>query len=535
MKQQKQSRASTFKTRTTRITTAGKRIFHYVLIGVIAGLGSIVFQYLCQVGLHVFLDQMAGYNPPSPAGESHLFEPSGTPFIRWMLFFLPAAGGIISGWLVYTFAPEAEGHGTDAAIDAYHNKGGFIRGRIPFVKTIASAITITSGGSGGREGPIAQIGAGFGSYLGTKLKLSERERRIMMAAGLGAGVGSIFRAPLAGALFAAEVLYRDPEFEPEVIIPAGISSVVAYCLFCLFFGWGSLFQSQDFVFQNPLELGPYIVLAFVLVGTAILYIRVFYGVRDLFKRLRVPNHIKPAIGGLCTGAIGFFIPATLAFGYGYAQMALNNVPPPLFGSATLFLIGLAFGKILTTSFSIGSGGSGGVFGPSIFIGGMLGGVVGGIGHHFTPEVVGQSGAFVLVGMAAFFAGVAKTPIGAILMVCEMTGSYHLLAPLLLVSAIHMLLNRRVSIYEKQVVNRFASPAHLGDLTINILKEIRVGEVFDERLPVVVLTEGMRFSELREVITDSEGMDFPVMDENNHLTGILSINQIRQVLFYFPVR
>jgi CIC family chloride channel protein len=168
----------------------------------------------------------------------------------WILLLLPAFGGILSGWLVYTFAPEAEGHGTDAAINAYHNTGGLIRARVPIIKTIASALTLTTGGSGGREGPIAQIGAGFGSFLATKLKLSRRERRIMMAAGVAAGVGSIFRAPLAGALFAAEVLYRDPEFESEVIIPAGISSVVAYCLFCLVFGWGSLFESPDFKFQS---------------------------------------------------------------------------------------------------------------------------------------------------------------------------------------------------------------------------------------------------------------------------------------------
>ena len=212
----------------------------------------------------------------------------------------------MSGWLVYTYAPEAEGHGTDAAIDAYHRKGGFIRGRVPIIKTIASALTLTTGGSGGREGPIAQIGAGFGSFLATALKLSDRERRIMMAAGIGAGVGSIFRAPLAGALFAAEVLYRDPEFESEVIIPAGISSVVAYCLFCLVFGWGSLFESPDFLFRNPLELGPYLVLSLVLVATGVLYIKSFYGLIGIFKSIKIPNHIKPAIGGLCTGIIGFF-------------------------------------------------------------------------------------------------------------------------------------------------------------------------------------------------------------------------------------
>ena len=235
----------------SNIALAGKWTVYFVLIGIIAGLGSIVFHYLCQLGIHYFMDLMAGYRPPAPAGEHHLLPQTRTPFNRWVLLFLPAFGGIISGWLVYTFAPEAEGHGTDAAINAYHRAGGFIRSRVPVIKTITSAITLTTGGSGGREGPIAQIGAGFGSFLATRLNLSERERRIMMAAGIGAGVGSIFRAPLAGALFAAEVLYKDPEFESEVIIPAGISSVVAYCLFCLVFGWGPCLRRGFYLSQSP--------------------------------------------------------------------------------------------------------------------------------------------------------------------------------------------------------------------------------------------------------------------------------------------
>ncbi|MBL6972547.1 MAG: chloride channel protein, partial [Desulfobacterales bacterium] len=415
--------------RSLSIAHAGKWTVRFVLIGIIAGLGSIVFHYLCQVGLHYFMDLVAGYRPPSPAGEHHLFTSTGTPLNRYILLILPALGGILSGWLVYSYAPEAEGHGTDAAIDAYHNKGGFIRSRVPIVKIIASAITLTTGGSGGREGPIAQIGAGFGSFLATKLKLSDRERRIMMAAGIGAGVGSIFRAPLAGALFAAEVLYRDPEFESEVIIPAGISSVVAYCLFCLVYGWGSLFEAPYFHFRNPLELGPYLVLALVLVGTGILYVKSFYGIVHLFKSLNMPNYIKPALGGLCTGIIGFFLPQTLAFGYGFAQMALNNeltIP---------FLLFLAIGKIFTTSFSIGSGGSGGVFGPSIVIGGSMGGVVGKLFHQIIPGVVAEPGAFVVVGMAGFFTAVSNTPISTIIFVSEMTNSYHLLLPSLLVCSV----------------------------------------------------------------------------------------------------
>ena len=216
------------------------------LIGAVAGVGAIVFNLLCQASLHFFLDMMAGLRPHEPAGETLKWAPTATSFRPWMLPLVPALGGLLSGILVYRLAPEAEGHGTDAAIDAFHRKRGFMRGRIPFVKTIASALTIGSGGSGGREGPIAQIGAAFGSFLATRLKLSERDRRILLVAGVGAGVGSIFRAPLAGALFAAEILYSEPEFESEVIIPAAISTIIAYCVFSFYFGFGSLFETPPF-------------------------------------------------------------------------------------------------------------------------------------------------------------------------------------------------------------------------------------------------------------------------------------------------
>ena len=382
-----------------------------------------------------------------------------------------AVGGLVSGWLVYTFAPEAEGHGTDAAINAYHHEGGFIRSRVPIIKTLASAITLTTGGSGGREGPIAQIGAGFGSFLATRLKLSDRDRRIMMAAGIGAGVGSIFRAPLAGALFAAEVLYRDPEFESEVIIPAGISSVVAYCLFCLVFGWGSLFESPPFKFQNPLELGPYLVLSLILVAVGAFYVKMFYGTIHFFEHLKkIPNHIKPAIGGLATGLIGFYFPYCLAFGYGFAQMALRNE------LSVLFLLTLAFGKILTTSFSIGSGGSGGVFGPSIVIGGAMGGAVGKTFHELIPSVVSEPGAFVVVGMAGFFTAVSNTPISTIIFVSEMTNSYHLLLPSLLVCSVAYLSSRRFTIFNKQVQRKIDSPAHAGDFFVDVLQSFKVKDI-----------------------------------------------------------
>ena len=512
------------KERSTNFAQAGKWTLHFILIGLIAGLGSIVFHYLCRIGLHYFMDFMAGYRPPSPTGEHYFLLPTGTPFNRIMLLFLPALGGLISGWVVYTYAPEAEGHGTDAAIDAYHRKGGFMRNRVPFIKTIASVFTITTGGSGGREGPIAQIGAGFGSFLATTLKLSDRERRIMMAAGIGAGVGSIFRAPLAGALFAAEVLYRDPEFESEVIIPAGISSVVAYCLFCLVFGWGSLFESPDFLFRNPLELGPYLVLSLVLVATGVLYIKSFYGLIGIFKSIKIPNHIKPAIGGLCTGIIGFFLPQTLAFGYGFAQKALyNELTIP-------FLFFLAIGKIFTTSFSIGSGGSGGVFGPSIVIGGAMGGVVGKIFHQIMPGIVTEPGAFVVVGMAGFFTAVSNTPISTIIFVSEMTDSYQLLLPSLLVCSVSYLAARKWTIYDRQVKSKIDSPAHAGDFFVDILQAIRVKNLMNLVKSVEVIPRDMTFRDFRKFFSETKQHYFPVVDQFDRLVGIFSSTDIRSVLF-----
>ena len=508
----------------SRISRAGKWSFYFLVIGIIAGLGSIVFHYLCLLGMHWFMDFMAGYVPPGPAGEHHLWPPTGRPFNRYILLILPALGGIVSGWIVYTFAPEAEGHGTDSAIDAYHNKGGFMRGRVPIVKTIASAITLTTGGSGGREGPIAQIGAGFGAFLASRLKLSERERRIMMAAGISAGVGSIFRAPLAGALFAAEVLYRDPEFESEVIIPAGISSVVAYCLFCLVFGWGSLFDTPPFEFTNPLELGPYLVLALVLVATGVFYVKAFYGVTALFKGLKIPNHLKPALGGLCTGMIGFYFPQTLAFGYGFAQQALFNE------LSVSFLLALAIGKVMTTSFSIGSGGSGGVFGPSVVIGGAMGGAVGRIFHMIMPGVVTEPGAFVVVGMAGFFTAVSNTPISTIIFVSEMTDSYQLLLPSLLVCSVAYLAAQRWTIYEKQPKNRIASPAHAGEFFVDILQAIHVGDLVEHIRKVRMIPQDMRFVDFKRYFAKTKQHYFPVMDHNGRLNGIFSSTDIRSVLF-----
>ncbi len=496
----------------------------FIIIGLIAGLGAVLFHTLCELGMHYFLDGLAGYRPSAPAGEQPLLPHTQTEFNRWILLILPAVGGLVSGFIVYTWAPEAEGHGTDGAIDAYHNKGGIIRGRVPIVKTIASTITLTTGGSGGREGPIAQIGAGFGSFLATRLRLSERERRIMLAAGMGAGVGAIFRAPLAGALFASEVLYSEADFESDVLIPAGIASVVGYCVFCLVFGWGSLFQAPDFRFNNPLELGPYLVLAMVLVGGGFVYVKCFYGVHDIFKKIPIKNHFKPAIGGLLTGMVGFYLPETLAFGYGIVQSGLEGNAP------LLLLLGVAAGKIATTSFTIGSGGSGGVFGPSVVIGGALGGAVGTVFNDFFPNLVTHPGAFVLVGMAGFFTAVSSTPVSTIIFVSEMTNSYHLLLPSLMVCFLCHMLSKNFSIYEEQVPDKFESPAHAGELFVDVLQQYKVRDMLDQMRSVRTVPEHMAFKRFKELISATEQHYFPTVDEEGRLTGIFSLNDVRCILF-----
>ena len=499
-----------------------KIVFYCILVGLIAGGGAIFFHFLCQLFHYLFLGKLAGYYPPHPAGESPLFPVEPTSPNRLILLILPALGGVVSGWLVYKYAPEAEGDGADAAIEAYHRKQGHIRSRIPFIKTIASAFTLGSGGSGGREGPIAQIGAGFGSFLGRALKLSEKERRILLAAGMGAGIGSIFRAPMAGALFAAEVLYRELEFEAEVIIPAGISSVVGYCLFCLVYGWGSLFETPDIYFKDPLELFPYSIMAFVLAGMAVLYVRSFYGLQARFRRLRIPDHWKPAIGGLATGVIGFFLPQTLAFGYGFIQQALD-------GKVVLWLlVAVAFGKIFTTSFSIGSGGSGGVFGPSMVIGASIGGAVGEIFHRLFPTVVEHTSPFVVVGMAGFFAAASKAPISTIILVSEMTNSYHLLLPSMLVCSLSFLLSRSWTIYHHQVPAKHDSPAHRGEFVVDVLEDLRVIDAYTP-MSLTKIPENMSLRDLIKVVSDTDCYNYPVVDEGGRLIGMISVDDIRGVL------
>ena len=278
------------------------------MIGIIAGVGSILFYQLINWATWLFLGQGAGYIPPVPGGEGLTAI---TPIARpWIIPLICSLGGLIGGLIVFKFAPEAEGHGTDAAINSFHNKQGFIRRRIPLVKMIASAITIGSGGSAGREGPVALIGAGFGSVIADVFKLDAHDRRIALAIGIGAGIGSIFKAPLGGALISAEILYRR-DFESEALLPSFIASIVGYCVFGSWNGWAPIFSiNTGFAFTRPQELLGYAILGIVCGLFGILYGRTFYWVAISSGPAKFPNYLKPAVGGLIVGTIGIFLPQT---------------------------------------------------------------------------------------------------------------------------------------------------------------------------------------------------------------------------------
>lgn len=492
-----------------------------IAIGIVSGFGAILFYLGLRAVSYYVLGGIGGYYPPSPGGELPLFSQPATN-VSWLLFLLPAAGGLLAGIIIFTYAPEAEGHGTDAVIDAYNNKRGFIRKRVPIIKAISSIITIGSGGSAGREGPIAQIGAGFGSTLASFLKLSDRDRRIMVICGTAAGIGSIFKAPLGGAIFAIEVLYKS-DLETEGLVPAFISSTVAYSIFSSFFGWGHVFTTPSFNFNDPAELVFYGILGILCAVTGILFVIIFYGLRDkVFKPLKIKPHFKPAIGGILVGIIAIFFPEVLGTGYGWTQMAING---DIVKMSIILMMVLVLAKILATSFTISSGGSGGVFAPSLVIGSMVGGAFGQISALVFPNIITQPGSYALVGMGALLAGVAKVPIAAIIMVSEMAGNHNLLAPMMVASTISYVLAGKWTIYEKQVENRASSLAHRREMTVDILESASVRDAMTTN--IVTVSPSLSVREVLDLIHKYGYTGFPVVD-GSKLVGVITFEDAEKV-------
>ncbi len=507
-------------------------IFFGVLIGVIAGVGAMIFNALIRFFRFIFQVSITHYYSPRPELMGQTGAPPDAHPVRWAIPLIIMLGGLISGILVYTFAPEAEGHGTDAAIDAFHNKEGYIRGRVPIIKTLASAVTLGSGGSGGREGPVAQIGAGFGSVLATYLGLPVPDRRTMLVAGIGAGIGAIFKSPLAGAMFGVEVLYSEMDFEGGALMLAIIASIVGYSVYAYFYaGFNPVVRTPMFTFSRPVILVFYAILGVFLAFAGNFYVRFFYFIHDIFKKIKIKPHFKPMLGGAAVGGIAYFFPEIMGVGYGWLQLAV-------LGKLTIItLILLGFFKIVATSFTISSGGSAGVYAPSLVIGGALGGAIGGIFHILLPHLIYASdiAPFVLIGMGGFFAGAAKTPISSLLMVSEMTGSYGLLPPLMLVSAITFIVSGKRSIYRSQKRNRMESPAHFKDYLIKPLQRYSVSDVLEKESAgrAEAIGPDMPLYEIIKIFFNSNFFIHPVIDKTGKIVGIIKYDKVKNLMMTSP--
>ena len=417
----------------------GKYFGQALLVGVFAGLVVVAFRYLIELGF-VWISQRLGQGLLPP----------------WLRFALPAAGALAGYALICRFDSLEHARGTDSAILAFHRRHGYVPPAVLPVKSVASVLTVASGGSAGYEGPVTLLGASCGSVVASWFGLSRKARRILMTAGISAGIAALFQAPLAGAIFGFEVLYSSSDMEYDCILPCFIAATVSYSIFAYFFGWGALFpMPQDVAYSNGLRLLPYFVLALVITFGVRFYISFYKATEKAFgDAKRVPGWAKVMLGGLLAGVIGFLFPAVLGTSYPVIQSALTGE----LGFLALLTIFLA--KAVATSFTVGSGGSGGVFAPALVCGASLGGAMGVVFQRLFPASWGiHPAAFALVGMAGLLASAIRTPLTAIVMVAEISGNHQLLVPAMWVCGISFWLNNGWSLYRSQVHNRESSPVH----------------------------------------------------------------------------
>jgi H+/Cl- antiporter ClcA/CBS domain-containing protein len=489
------------------------------LIGIIAGLGAAAFFWALEQASHLFLGTLAGFQPATPVGEGA--GPIGDATRPWAIPIVVGLGGLISGIIVFRLAPEAEGHGTDAAIAAFHHGARRVRARIPLIKLVASAITIGSGGSGGREGPTAQIGAGFGSYLARLLDLDARDARIAVASGMAAGIGAIFRAPLGGAVLGAEIPYRE-DVESDALVPSFVASVVAFSVFGAFVGFAPIFgRVAGAGFQDPRQLLYYALIGLAAGVVGRLYIATFYGLTERFRSLPLPRELRPAIAGFLVGCIGMVIPGVLGTGYGWVQAGLDR--HSLLAIPLWMIVVLPFAKILATSLSIGSGGSGGIFGPGMVIGGLLGAGIWRVLEGTAPAIPVDPGPFVIVGMMALFGSVAHAPLAVMLMVAEMTDNLAMLAPAMIAVGLATLIVGDRTMYRSQLRSRNDSPAHRFRFALPLMASIPAGDA--ARVPKLVLRADDRVADARLRLEEGGVPGAPVVERDGTFRGTVTLEML----------
>lgn len=495
-----------------------------LVVGIVAGLGSILFRWLIDTVNQIAFEWLPEMLSRLPASLSWLSS-------QGYLILVPAAGGLIVGWLIVNYAGEAKGHGVPEVMEAVALRGGRIRPIVPVIKSLASAVTIGTGGSAGSEGPIVQIGAGMGSALGQLLRLSDDRIRSLVACGAAGGVAAIFNAPIAGVIFVVEVILG--ELSVANLGPVVLASVMASIVGRMAFGGAPALTAPAYSVKSLWEFPLYALLGVLAALVTVFYTRLLYWTEDRFEGAkRIPAWTQPAVGGALLGAMALLygrIPGLAyedlpqVFGVGY-----ETIGQALLGFGTVgILLALMFLKLLATAFTLGSGGSGGIFAPSLFIGAMLGGAFGLFFNGLIPHITAPAGAYAVVGMAAVFAGATHASITSVIMIFELTGDYRLILPLMLTVVISALLNRYLlkgeSIYTLKLTRRGVRLSAGRD--VDVMEGVLVQETMTPRCDTVPAT--MTLAELRDEFLRTQHHGFPVLDADGKLCGLVTVQDMKK--------
>jgi len=480
-----------------------------IIVGVVGGFGAVGFRYLIN-----FIQSIAY------GSSAELLEVIHS--VPWyMRLAIPAIGGLIVGPIVYFFAREAKGHGVPEVMYAVALKQGIIRKRIVFIKAFVSAVCIGTGGSVGREGPIVQIGSAVGSSLGQLFNVSSNRMRTMVGCGAAAGIAATFNAPIAGSLFALEIILG--EFEIASFSPIIISAVSATAISRHYLGNVPAFILPQYILHSPLEFPLYAILGVLCALVAVGFTLFLYRTEDAWDAFKFPEYLKAVIGGLMMGTMGLVFPQVLGVGYGAIDLAL------MVKLSWWFMGLLVLFKILATSITIGSGGSGGIFAPSLFMGAMAGGAFGSVVHYLFPSVAVSAGAYAVVGMGAVVAATTHGPLQAILIIFEMTGDYKIILPLMITCIISCLVARKLcgeSIYTFKLIRRGINIR--GGKEVTILSSIHVKDIMYHT--VEMIPETFLLQDLAKKLPQSRSNNFVVVDEKEKITGVLTFLDYYDNLF-----
>lgn len=488
----------------SRMTEQSVLLLLGVTVGLAAGAGAVAFRWLIATCTHIFFDYGAvvlGF-----MGD-------------YYVIVVPAVGGALVGPIVYFLAREVRGSGVPEVMEAAAYHGGHIRPRVVILKPLACAICLGSGGSAGREGPIAQIGAALGSTLGQVLNLSERRVRMLVACGAAGGIAATFNAPIGGAFFALEIILG--EWTAEAFAPVVAASVAASAIGRLVFGDVPAFRVPQYGLATFTELPLFAILGLLAAFVGIGFIVILYWAEDRFAAIPIPSYLLPIIGGLIVGVVGLYHRQLYGVGYGLIESVLGGAHLKVTVLLTLMAL-----KFIATSATLGSGGSGGIFSPSLFLGALLGGTMGLIFHQTFPNLTTSPGAYALVGMGAVFAAASHAPITAVLIVFELTRDYQMILPLMLTCGISVVLARalyRFSIYNLKLVRRGVH-VELGR-DAKLLNEVTVGQAMTTE--VISITPSTTVREAAHLFETTKHHGFPIVDEQGQLRGIITITDVRQ--------